>query len=198
MLHKAFGITDYRDFFEAMRSFSISRSPDQPDEIWYTEHNPVYTLGRNSQPEHLLRANHIPVVQTDRGGQITYHGPGQLIAYPLFDLRRRRLGVRKYVYYLEKGVINTLLAFGISPHRRENAPGVYVGNRKISSLGLRITRGFSYHGICINVDMDLTPFSNINPCGFQGLAMTQISEFYSKPDITEVTEVLKSEFIRLF
>jgi lipoyl(octanoyl) transferase len=163
-----------------MQAFTVTRGPDAGDEIWLTEHPPIYTLGLAGRREHLLRANGIPILKVDRGGQITYHGPGQLVAYLLFDLKRQRLGIRAMVRAIETAVIEWLLATGISAFGKTAAPGVYVrvGNSeaKIAALGLRVRNGCTYHGLALNVAMDLAPFADIDPCGFKGLAVTQLAD----------------------
>ncbi|MEW6692787.1 MAG: lipoyl(octanoyl) transferase LipB [Pseudomonadota bacterium] len=171
------GLTPYADSFEAMRAFTAARTRDTADELWLVEHPPVFTQGLNGQPGHLLAPGDIPVVQTDRGGQVTYHGPGQLVAYLLFDLARARLGVRETVEHLEGAVIGLLDGLGIHACARRDAPGVYVDGRKIASLGLKVRAGRCYHGLALNVAMDLAPFERINPCGHAGLAMCQVSDF---------------------
>lgn len=176
------GLMPYAEGFAAMRAFTAARTPDTVDELWLVEHPPVFTQGLNGQPEHLLDPGPIPVVQTDRGGQVTYHGPGQLVAYLLFDLGRARLGVRETVERLEGAVIDLLAGFGIHACARRDAPGVYVDGRKIASLGLKVRAGRCYHGLALNVAMDLAPFARINPCGLAGLAMCQVSDFV--PGIT--------------
>jgi lipoyl(octanoyl) transferase len=170
------GVTSYQDVFLAMRNFTDQRDADTPDEIWLTEHQPVFTQGQAGKAEHLLMPGDIPVVQTDRGGQVTYHGPGQLVAYLLFDLRRLQLTVRGLVSGIEQAVIDTLARYGITAAPRTDAPGVYVAGAKIASLGLRVRRGCSYHGLSLNVDMDLEPFSRINPCGLEGMEVVQIAD----------------------
>ena len=168
------GLIDYLPAFEAMQRFTESRTPETPDEIWLLQHPPVFTQGMNGKPEHLLGPGDIPVVPVDRGGQVTYHGPGQLVAYLLLDLRRRKLGVRHVVSAMEQAVIGLLGGYGIAAEARQDAPGVYVDGAKLASLGLRVRRGCSYHGLSLNVDMDLEPFSRINPCGYRGLGITQL------------------------
>jgi lipoyl(octanoyl) transferase len=153
----------------------LERGPETPDEIWFLEHPPVFTLGMAGKMEHVLAPGDIPLVQIDRGGQVTYHGPGQLVVYPLIDLRRQKLGVRELVEALENSVIDTLEGYGIEARNRRDAPGVYVDARKVCSIGIRVRRGCSYHGIAFNVAMDLEPFQRINPCGYAGLEMTQVS-----------------------
>jgi lipoyl(octanoyl) transferase len=170
------GRADYAPTWRAMQDFTDARVADTPDEVWFLEHDPVFTLGLNGRAEHLLAPGGIPVVSIDRGGQVTYHGPGQLVAYPLVDLRRRGIGVRELVVALEDAVAALAAAHGIDAAGRRDSPGVYVRGRKLASIGLRIRRGCSYHGIALNVDMDLEPFSRINPCGMAGLAMTQLAQ----------------------
>lgn len=168
------GRVDYAPTWRAMQSFTDERDATTPDEVWFLEHAPVFTQGLNGKREHLLAPGDIPVVGIDRGGQVTYHGPGQLVVYPMIDLRRRGIGVRELVVALETAVIALAAAHGISASGRRDAPGVYVEGRKLASLGLRIRRGCSYHGFALNVDMDLEPFGRINPCGMAGLEMTQL------------------------
>jgi len=173
---KHLGQRDYLETWAAMREFTDARNEDTDDEIWLVEHPPVFTLGRNGDPTHILNAGTIPIVESDRGGQVTYHGPGQLIAYTLLDLNRLGIGVRSLVTGLENAVINTLSQYGIQAEARRDAPGVYVADKKIASLGLRIRKGCSYHGLSLNVDMDLSPFTAINPCGYAGLEVTSLLE----------------------
>jgi lipoyl(octanoyl) transferase len=163
--------------WQAMREFTDKRDAETPDELWIVEHLPVYTLGQAGKLEHILNPGNIPVVQTDRGGQVTYHGPGQLVIYILTDVRRKKIGVRQLVSHIENSVINLLKEYEITAHSRCDAPGVYVDEAKICSIGLRIRRGCSYHGLALNVNMDLSPFLGINPCGYQNLRMTQIKDF---------------------
>lgn len=171
------GRVDYEAAWEAMRAFTAARDDDTPDEIWLVEHPPVYTLGQAGKPEHLLHATDIPLVNTDRGGQITYHGPGQLVAYLLIDLARRGLKVRQLVSIMEQALIDCLAEYGITAERQAGAPGVYVDGAKIAALGLRVRQGRSYHGLSLNVNMDQTPFAWINPCGYEGLKITQLADF---------------------
>jgi lipoyl(octanoyl) transferase len=170
------GRVAYADAYDAMRAFTAQRTADTQDELWLLEHPPVYTLGQAGKPEHLLRANGIPVVRVDRGGQVTYHGPGQVIAYVLLDIRRRGLTVKRLVWLLEQAVIDLLARHGVTGARRTGAPGVYVGGAKVAALGLRVRGGCTYHGIALNVDMDLAPFRDINPCGYAGLAVTRLAD----------------------
>jgi lipoyl(octanoyl) transferase len=190
------GRAQYLDTWRAMQAFTDQRGADTPDELWVLEHEPVFTLGMNADPAHLLAPGDIPVVQVDRGGQVTYHGPGQLVVYPLIDLRRAGLGVRDLVTALEQAVIATAAAFGIVAATRPGAPGVYVEGAKLASVGIRVRRGASYHGAAINVDMDLGPFSRINPCGFEGLAMTQLAALGGPRGIAAVAGVLVPELHR--
>jgi len=173
-----------------MQRFVDERGGETPDEVWFLEHPPVFTLGMNARPEHLLATGDIPVVQIDRGGQVTYHGPGQLVVYPLLDLGRIRLGVRALVEGIERAVVAAVADWGIEAAGRRDAPGVYVGERKLASLGLRIRRGRSYHGLALNVAMDLEPFRRINPCGYAGLEMTQVSELGGPADTGVVADAL--------
>ena len=179
------GYCTYQPAWHAMQRFTARRNTATRDQIWFVEHPPVFTLGRNAQPRHLLNTGDIPVVPIDRGGQVTYHGPGQLVAYLLLDLKRRGLGVRALVSAIEHALIRLLADFGVSANALANAPGVYVGHAKIAALGLRISRGCSYHGLSLNLDMDLTPFQRINPCGFQRLPITQLKHFH--PNVNPAT-----------
>jgi len=184
------GRVDYEPTWRAMQKLVDQRGPGTRDEIWFLEHPPVFTLGMNSRPEHLLRTGDIPVLHIDRGGQVTYHGPGQLVVYPLLDLERASLGVRALVEGIERAIIATVAEWGIAAYGRRDAPGVYVGPRKIASVGLRIRRGCSYHGLALNVAMDLEPFRRINPCGYAGLEMTQLSELGGPDDLVVVADAL--------
>lgn len=168
------GLVDYLPTWHKMRDFTAARGEHSADEIWFLQHPPVYTLGLKTQPQHLLNPGEIPVVQIDRGGQVTYHGPGQLVVYPLLNLERHKLGARSLVSLLENSIIALLSHYGINAKARADAPGVYVRNEKIASIGLRITRGCCYHGLAINIAMDLAPFRRINPCGYAGLQMTEL------------------------
>jgi len=168
------GQRGYEPVWRAMQAFTDARTADTCDELWVLQHDPVFTLGQAGKWEHVLLPGDIPVLPVDRGGQVTYHGPGQLVVYPLFDLRRLGIGVRELVNGIEQAIIDTLARHGITAQRRERAPGVYVGDAKIAALGLRVRRGCSFHGLAFNVAMDLEPFARINPCGYQGLAVTQV------------------------
>jgi len=178
-----------------MHDFTDTRDETSPDEIWLVEHYPVFTQGQAGKAEHVLVPGDIPVIQSDRGGQVTYHGPGQQVMYVLLDLKRRKLGVRELVTLLENTVVDTLAAYGIQAHPRADAPGVYVGDSKICSLGLRIRRGCSFHGLALNINMDLSPFLRINPCGYAGMEMVQMSQWVESvtPDI--IQPVLVSKFL---
>jgi len=191
------GCVDYESTWRAMQAFTESRSADTPDEIWLLEHPPVYTLGLNGKPEHVLAAGDVPLVKVDRGGQVTYHGPGQLILYPLLDIRRRGLGVRRLVTLLEQSVVRLLAGYRLHAYPRADAPGVYVEQAKIAALGLRVRRGASYHGLSLNVDMDLEPFSRINPCGHAGMAVTQLSALHESPAMATVSEQLLAVLMEL-
>lgn len=169
------GLQDYASVWRRMRSFTDNRDADTVDQLWMVEHPAVFTLGQNGKPEHILNPGDISIVTTDRGGQVTYHGPGQQLMYVLLDLRRRKLGVRALVTLLERSVIELLAGYGVAAEARADAPGVYVEGAKVAALGLRVRKGCSYHGVSLNVDMDLTPFGRINPCGFSNLPVTQLS-----------------------
>lgn len=173
---KALGMVDYESTWRTMQRFTDERTADTLDEIWLVQHPPTYTQGQAGKPEHLLNPTSIPVVKIDRGGQITYHGPGQIVAYLLLDLRRWKINVRELVRLMEQAVIDLLAEYGVVAEGREDAPGVYVGDAKIAALGLKIKKSCSYHGLSFNVDMDMSPFDNINPCGYEGLRVTQAIE----------------------
>jgi lipoyl(octanoyl) transferase len=190
------GLQDYESTWRAMREFTDTRGEDTPDELWLLEHPPVYTLGMNGDPKHLVQATDVPVIKTDRGGQITWHGPGQLIAYPLLDLKRRGLGIRSLVSALENAVIGLLKQYGIASAARRDAPGVYVDGRKIASVGLRVRRGCSYHGLSLNVNPDLSAFAAINPCGYAGLEVTSLVELGVETRPVEVAGALGGEIIK--
>jgi len=159
-----------------MQAFNQARTPETEDQLWLVEHPPVFTLGLAGRAEHVIAPGGIPVVKTDRGGQVTYHGPGQAVAYPLLDLRRAKLGVKELVRRLEEAVLQTTAGYGVQGHRRDGMPGVYVDDAKIAAIGLRIARGCSYHGVALNVDLDLAPFARIDPCGYPGLASTRLAD----------------------
>ena len=194
-LLKWLGRADYEPTWRAMQSFTDSRTAATPDEIWFLEHPPVFTLGMNAAPEHLLAPGDIPVVQIDRGGQVTYHGPGQLVVYPLIDVRRAGLGVRQLVMSLENAIIDLLASWNITALARRDAPGVYVEGRKVASIGLRIRRGSSYHGLAFNVAMDLEPFQRINPCGYRGLEVIDLRSLGVNASVQEVADALSPRLL---
>ena len=185
------GVTDYARVFARMQEFTATRSAETPDELWFTEHEPVFTQGQAGKPEHLLLPGNIPVVQTDRGGQVTYHGPGQIVGYLLFDLKRLGIGPRKLVRGIEEAIRSVLANYGVSGVSRPDAPGVYVDGNKIASLGLRIRRGCSYHGLSLNVSMDLEPFQRINPCGLVGMEVTELTALAPGVAIEKVRDELE-------
>jgi lipoyl(octanoyl) transferase len=182
------GLQEYEAIWQAMQRFTVDRTPEDVDQIWIVEHFPVYTLGLNGKREHLLNTGSIPVVQSDRGGQVTYHGPGQLVVYPLLNLKRRELGVRPLVTLLEQTMIDTLAHYGICASARPEAPGVYVAGKKIGSIGIRIRNNCCYHGLSLNNAMDLTPFTFINPCGYAGLEVTQLADLGVAVGLDELAE----------
>ena len=193
---RSLGLQDYEPLWRAMQRFTDTRTPETADEIWFTEHPPVFTLGLNASREHLIATGDIPVVQIDRGGQVTYHGPGMLMIYPLIDLKRLGLGVRDLVTALEQSVVDLAAAYGIDARARPDAPGVYVGDTKFASVGLRIRHGASYHGMALNVRVDLEPFMRINPCGYAGLEMTDLATLGGDGDLDVVREKLLPHFLR--
>ena len=170
------GTVEYSETYQKMFDYTASRQENSDDELWILEHNPVYTQGQAGKEKHILKRNHIPIIKTDRGGQITYHGPGQLIVYILIDIKRRGIGIRQLVDKIENSVVKLLANMNINAYSKKDAPGVYVDNQKICSLGLKIKKGCSFHGLALNYNMDLSPFDNINPCGFSGMKMTNISK----------------------
>jgi lipoyl(octanoyl) transferase len=176
----------YSKVFQAMKSFTDNRNDTTEDELWLVEHDPVFTQGQAGKPEHVLTTGDIPVVQADRGGQVTYHGPGQQVVYFLLDIKRRKLGVRDLVSHIENGIIATLAESGIEAYPRADAPGVYVADKKVASLGLRIRKGRSFHGLALNINMDLSPFLRINPCGHAGMEMTQTSSLGGATTLDEI------------
>ncbi len=191
----ALGLVDYQPTWDAMKRFTAERTAYTRDEIWLVQHPPTYTQGLAGKPEHLLHNTIIPVVKIDRGGQITYHGPGQIVAYLLLDLRRWKINVRELVRLMEQAVIDLLGEYGVAAHGREDAPGVYVNDAKIASLGLKIRNGCCYHGLALNVDMDTTPFGHINPCGYAGLRVTQCVELGITAGISELQAELSQNLI---
>jgi len=192
------GMQPYLPIWNKMKSFTLARSEQSDDELWLLEHPPVYTQGQAGKAEHVLNRDAIPIIQSDRGGQVTYHGPGQLVAYVLMDLRRRNLGIRTLVSQLEQLLISVLEHFQVKASIRCGAPGVYVDDKKIASIGLRVKNGCTYHGIALNVAMDLAPFRGINPCGFAKLEMTQISDFVPEVNIATVRQLVADSFISRF
>jgi lipoyl(octanoyl) transferase len=190
------GEVDYLKTWQAMQDFTDSRDDDTADEFWLLQHAPVYTLGKNGQPEHILDAGDIPVVNSDRGGQVTYHGPGQVIVYTLLDLKRLKIGVRELVTRIEQSVIELLQDYAIESNARRDAPGVYVNDAKIAALGLRVRKGCSFHGLALNVDMNLEPFSRINPCGYEGLEVTQLKSFVNDVAINDVIDDLQQKLLK--
>lgn len=194
---KHLGKQDYEPIWREMHNFTDQRSEETLDEVWFVEHNPVFTQGQAGKTEHLLNTGDIPVVQSDRGGQVTYHGPGQMVVYFLINIRRKKFGVRDLVTHIENLVINTLKAYNIDSAARPDAPGVYVDNKKICSLGLRIRKGCSFHGLALNVNMDMSPFLRINPCGYAGMEMVQVSQLGGPDDVNVVAEQLLKELATL-
>ena len=184
------GRVDYEPTWRRMQRLTEESTAETPEEIWFLEHPPVFTMGMNAKVEHLLAPGDIPVVNIDRGGEVTFHGPGQLVVYPLIDLQRHRLGVRTLVEGIERAVIETVAQWGIEARGDRNAPGVYAQGRKLASIGLRIRRGRSYHGLSLNVAMDLEPFRRINPCGYAGLEMTQVGDLGGPADVESVAAAL--------
>lgn len=193
MKHQQFNVRplqqgNYNTIAQAMRAFTDKRTAETPDEIWLIVHDPVYTLGQAGKWEHILNPGNIPIEKTDRGGQVTYHGPGQLVIYPLLNLRRLNMGVRELVTLLENTLIHLLATYGISAEAKKEAPGVYVNSAKIASIGLRIRRGYCYHGLAFNISMDLSPFAGINPCGMRQLTITQLSDLGGPSDLNRVAD----------
>jgi lipoyl(octanoyl) transferase len=190
------GLVEYEPTWRAMQHFTDARGPETPDEIWFLEHPPVFTLGMNASAAHVLAPGDIPVVQIDRGGQVTYHGPGQLVVYPLIDLRRSGLGIRDLVTALERSVIDLAAEFGVTAEARRSAPGVYVEGRKLASVGIRVRRGSSYHGLAVNVSLDLEPFGRINPCGYEGLQMTRLADLAGPRSVEVAADALERHLVR--
>jgi len=192
------GRQPYAPVWHAMQRFTDARTEDTPDELWVVEHDPVFTLGQAGKDEHVLTPGDIPVLHVDRGGQVTYHGPGQLVIYPLLQLRRLGIGVRDYVCRIEQAIIDTLGDWNIGAERLEGAPGVYVGGAKVAALGIRVRRGCTFHGLSFNVAMDLEPFRRINPCGYQGLQVTSVVDLGGPSGMAAVTPVLLGHLARQF
>ena len=184
------GLQDYKSTWHAMQKFTAERDETTADEFWCLQHPPIFTMGLNGKDKHLLNIQDIPVINIDRGGQVTYHGPGQLVVYTLIDLGRLNIGVKELVNIIENAIIQLLEEYGIEAQRKENAPGVYIDGEKIAALGLRIKRNKSYHGLSLNIDMDLTPFQQINPCGYEGMEVTQIKDIAPSHNITQVQKDL--------
>ncbi|MDP2284415.1 MAG: lipoyl(octanoyl) transferase LipB [Pseudohongiella sp.] len=191
LIVRQLGLTDYEPVWRAMQAFTEMRQPESPDELWLLSHRPVFTQGQAGKAEHVLAPAQIPVIQIDRGGQVTYHGPGQLVVYLLIDVRRAGIGVRELVSIIERAIVDTLACVKISAQAKAGAPGVYVGDAKIASLGLRIRRGCSYHGMSLNVAMDMEPFNRINPCGYQGLQVTQVIDLAPEKDPVTLMESME-------
>lgn len=198
VLVRQLGCQDYEPIWRKMQDFTANRTAETEDEVWMLQHQPVFTQGMNGKPEHILNRNNIPVVEIDRGGQVTYHGPGQLIVYCLIDLKRKKFGVRQMVTALETAVITLLANKQITALARKDAPGVYVDDAKVAALGLRVKRGCSYHGLSINVDMDLSPFKQINPCGYKDLDVTQLKDLGVKDKFLDVEQQLLTEICQQF
>ena len=194
-LFRYLGLVDYESTWRAMQRFTDERGEHTPDEVWFLEHPPVFTQGMNGKPEHVLAVGDIPIVQIDRGGQVTYHGPGQLVVYVLLDLKRHQRSVRELVMALETTIINTVSDWGVKAEADRTAPGVYVGGRKLASLGLRIRRGCSYHGLACNISMDLQPFQRINPCGYQGLQVVDLKSLGVNRTVAEVAQALAPKLL---
>lgn len=191
---KDLGLVDYQSTANAMQSFTLERDAETEDELWLLEHHPVFTQGANGDPSHILMDSTIPIVTTDRGGQVTYHGPGQLVVYTLVDIRRAKMGVRQMVTHLEQTVTNILAHYDIDAYARPDAPGVYVDEQKIASLGLRVKRGACYHGLSLNIDMDLVPFSYINPCGYAGMEVIDMTSLGIDISMSEAKQQFVSAF----
>ncbi|MGV8932207.1 MAG: lipoyl(octanoyl) transferase LipB [Luteimonas sp.] len=188
----------YEPVWRAMQRFTDARDDDTPDEVWVVEHDPIFTLGQAGKPEHVLMAGDIPVLHVDRGGQVTYHGPGQVVVYPLLDLRRLKIGVRDYVHRIEQAIIDTLVPWNIAAMRRDGAPGVYVNEAKVAALGIRVRRGCTFHGLAFNVAMDLEPFARINPCGYAGLQVTSVLDLGGPSSPDAIKPVLLDQLAKQF
>src|SRR5688572_28305811 len=192
------GRMPYEPVWRAMQRFTDARDESTPDELWLVEHDPVFTLGQAGKPEHVLAAGDIPVIHVDRGGQVTYHGPGQIVAYPLFDLKRMKVGVRDYVCRIEQSMIDTMAEWNIHAERKEGAPGVYVAGAKVGALGIRVRRGCTFHGLAFNIAMDLEPWYRINPCGYQGLQVTTLCDLGGPSGMDAVKPVLLANMAKQF
>lgn len=198
LLVRELGRQPYEPVWRAMQRFTDARCGETADELWLVEHDPVFTLGQAGKPEHVLMPGDIPVLHVDRGGQVTYHGPGQIVAYPLLDLKRLKIGVRDYVHRIEQAIIDTLGEWNIGGVRRDGAPGVYVGDAKIAALGIRVRRGCSFHGLAFNIAVDAEPFRRINPCGYQGLQVVSLRDLGGPSSLQAVQAVLVAELARQF
>jgi lipoyl(octanoyl) transferase len=192
------GLCDYQSIWDEMRQYTLARDHHSPDQIWYLQHHPVFTLGLNGKHHHLLNKSDIPVIEVDRGGQITYHGPGQLVAYLLIDINRLDIGIKELVRDMEQAIIDYLSTYGINAKRMAGAPGIYVDGAKIAALGLRVKKGRTYHGLSFNVDMDVSPFNDINPCGYEGMPVTQLADLLGNkcPAIDRVKSELHAQLCR--
>ena len=189
---KKLGLSEYTQIWEAMKDFTKNRAIETPDELWVLEHKPVFTLGTNGKQSHILNAGDVPIVNIDRGGQVTYHGPGQLVIYLLLNLHRRKIGVRRLVSIIEDSIIELLAKYKVIAHSDPKAPGVYIDQKKIAALGLRVSRGYTTHGLSLNVDMDLLPFTRINPCGYENLEITQCSDLGISNPLSQIADELVS------
>lgn len=195
LILRRLGLRDYEPVWREMQAFTDNRDDDTPDELWLVQHPPVFTQGQAGKAEHILAPGNIPVIQVDRGGQVTYHGPGQIVAYPLLDLRRLGIGVKALVNRIEESIIRVLSDYRVNGERKEGAPGIYVDGEKIASLGLRVRRARTFHGLAFNIDMDLEPFQRINPCGYEGLRVTQLSAF-ADVSLPEVENLLVRSLVK--
>lgn len=195
LIVRSLGRQPYLETWEAMKSFTAERGEHSNDELWCLEHPSIYTQGQAGKAEHILAPGDIPVIEVDRGGQVTYHGPGQLVIYLMMGLTRRKMGVRALVDVIEQAIVRTLAELGMTAKPRPDAPGVYVGDAKIASLGLRVRRGCSFHGLALNVDMDMEPFQRINPCGYAGLAMCQVRDFVPKATMEDIESRLVAQLV---
>lgn len=191
------GLRDYAEVYAEMQAFTAARDARTADEIWVVEHPPVYTLGQAADPSHVLNPGDIPLIRTDRGGQVTYHGPGQVVVYPLLDLKRRQIGPRGLVFGIEQVLLDYLQELGITAQRRSGAPGIYCGESKIASIGLRVRKPGCYHGLALNLNMDLEPYKRINPCGYAGMQMTQVADFVPAPSVADAGIALAKKLDRL-
>lgn len=191
------GMQDYESIWHAMQEYTDTRDSNSQDELWIVEHSPVFTQGQAGKSEHILNPGDIPVIQVDRGGQVTYHGPGQLVVYPLIDIKRNKIGVRQLVNHIEQSIVDMLGQYDIEAYAKADAPGVYINERKVASLGLRIRKGCSFHGLALNVDMDLAPFQRINPCGYAGLEMVQCKALGGPQTVLEAGDKLIQTFSQI-